>query len=1332
MQTMQQVQSQSGEGSLQFGGLKLSLASSGQRCPLSRREKSVPSGTKMVFGLPHWGPGTLRCADCALCCAASKVEGAHSRARADRGRSLDITLKDRPGVSNPQRAVSFRILQVFAPTLRRLRGPMSRTGLKKVAFGKPDTGILFWPRLEAGLGRLFRVSALLLVAKARGACRSELETSKLPQELKVQGVRACGFVLLAEDPSSFLCRAMALHFQHGLQRLVLATFIAAAFAADKGKGGWEETVNEEGKKVQSLKIEAPAMTEEAFNTWLGELKDYNDRAIWQNAEEQLLSDEWMIREITDNHDLTTMRQGSVARNLRPIVYWTGSSLQTNAMHAMVTLQSQVDSAVTMLSPYSQYLSLKDYFAAASPTDFRKCISAMGAEDNGWTIPAAQALGALAVRKTTTDAKMVTIYRKLVKNELAARMVLGAQADPAGGGAGPDQTDGNGDRLWRDFAANPLPQPLVGYLLYGQLPVNWPGAGGGLPAYPGQQAIPVIYFLGQTLGFTVGPLNAYPTLATIATANLKFLLATACNTDFAYALMAEIGELLGFIPMPVCRELAPGGAGPRNLAPAVAGGNIPDGKRPNYAGRLETRVWTAWDTEAYAYAPLFDISAANVVEAYQTFQQCEDAFLVSKVDRTLCNIAGMFQMGYRTNVCGANFNTGVNGPPAASMAGLRRLNLSNTNFVDGSAYGAFIGQYRVISTPVHVYILISMDYGEQMIACLQHISLTATTDDRSWGAIISDDSPVAYIPLWHCRKKSGRQLEQYFIPTYAQVKSWSERAAVIMGRMIQLGIPIKTVGAADVYAYVLEMENEGADFIQAIMCLSAVLQGVRANNGRNDRWVSTRALEITVQGVSASSSRRRVQRRRHPPRPRRGPPRAKAVARDGLASDDCRALDPVEHDNRMRAVADVRPEDVTMVMAALLRTMAMFIVEASQLMMTRLERTHQQGSDDMVEVNVDDPDEEMWMQTSIDSPRKKRKMEEVEQLAEDEMEARTQREDEDRLRERQLEARAREEEEQARADEALFLQHEAARYRDWEQWEVLHCPVQPPRRLQVSLALNHGDSAEQVTRSVPLARGRPVDLRVQLHEIAMPTGAQVEPPCQMAPTRPMTEADYMHVYHDWLEGRVAETDLERMVGSEMVAMFHAQKSVEGEVGQAQVDAGSAPLSTGMAVTAPVEKGLEGLLGPSVEGSLTLRVGKEDQYGYNMPDRYKCDSCRAVIHHLNEGYGIKLVNGENVLSGPALKDNAELQPGMGAIQMGGDTWKKRLAEICRKLVFEEVGEEETYDYIYGKYKANDEVDAKAFCLEEVRHCQPTRLGPQPPPKATEEASKEPKPKKATRRG
>merc|ERR1712228_263098 len=69
-------------------------------------------------------------------------------------------------------------------------------------------------------------------------------------------------------------------------------------------------------------------------------------------------------------------------------------------------------------------------------------------------------------------------------------------------------------------------------------------------------------------------------------------------------------------------------------------------------------------------------------------------------------------------------------------------------------------------------------------------------------------------------------------------------------------------------------------------------------------------------------------------------------------------------------------------------------------------------------------------------------------------------------------------------------------------------------------------------------------------------------------------------------------------------------------------------------------------------------EEDHYGYNMPDQYKCDACKAVMYHLNEaltvkrpknrllqeweyhdifdetcaegfkGYGIKLVDGKNV--------------------------------------------------------------------------------------------------------
>jgi len=156
-------------------------------------------------------------------------------------------------------------------------------------------------------------------------------------------------------------------------------------------------------------------------------------------------------------------------------------------------------------------------------------------------------------------------------------------------------------------------------------------------------------------------------------------------------------------------------------------------------------------------------------------------------------------------------------------------------------------------------------------------------------------------------------------------------------------------------------------------------------------------------------------------------------------------------------------------------------------------------------------------------------------------------------------------------------------------------------------------------------------------------------------------------------------------------------------------------------------------------------EEDQYGYNMPDKYKCDSCRAVMFHIDqdfrkkqpksrrlksweytdmfedtcskafEGYGIKLLNGENVLSGPGLKDEvAELKPGMGAIQMGGDNWKKRLAEECRKIVFEKVGEEETYEYLYSQLKAERDTNIKDFCLKEAAYCT---AGPKTPPKPKE---------------
>jgi hypothetical protein len=161
-------------------------------------------------------------------------------------------------------------------------------------------------------------------------------------------------------------------------------------------------------------------------------------------------------------------------------------------------------------------------------------------------------------------------------------------------------------------------------------------------------------------------------------------------------------------------------------------------------------------------------------------------------------------------------------------------------------------------------------------------------------------------------------------------------------------------------------------------------------------------------------------------------------------------------------------------------------------------------------------------------------------------------------------------------------------------------------------------------------------------------------------------------------------------------------------------------------------------------------EEDQYGYVMPDRYRCDACRAAVYHLDEalsqrqpksrrlqeweyqdifdetcrhnfkGYGITLIDGENALSGPALKKDSKLAPGMGAIQMGGETWEKRLGEICRKLVYDRIGEEELYEH----FRSNGGLTEDGICFKATRDCS---VGPKAPAVEVEEPAGEKKAKK-----
>jgi hypothetical protein len=138
-------------------------------------------------------------------------------------------------------------------------------------------------------------------------------------------------------------------------------------------------------------------------------------------------------------------------------------------------------------------------------------------------------------------------------------------------------------------------------------------------------------------------------------------------------------------------------------------------------------------------------------------------------------------------------------------------------------------------------------------------------------------------------------------------------------------------------------------------------------------------------------------------------------------------------------------------------------------------------------------------------------------------------------------------------------------------------------------------------------------------------------------------------------------------------------------------------------------------------------EEDQHREVMPYQYRCDSCKAVVFHLDqaltkrqmksrrmheweynelfeetcdgafEGYGLKFIDGKNTLSGPGLKHEDKIPAGGAHIQMGGKGWSNRLSAICRSLVYENIGEDELYEKFYTNRKISE-----SLCYEEMAQC------------------------------
>eukprot|EP00929_Paragymnodinium_shiwhaense_P074936 TRINITY_DN38327_c0_g1_i1.p1 TRINITY_DN38327_c0_g1~~TRINITY_DN38327_c0_g1_i1.p1 ORF type:complete len:285 (+),score=81.22 TRINITY_DN38327_c0_g1_i1:82-936(+) len=169
-------------------------------------------------------------------------------------------------------------------------------------------------------------------------------------------------------------------------------------------------------------------------------------------------------------------------------------------------------------------------------------------------------------------------------------------------------------------------------------------------------------------------------------------------------------------------------------------------------------------------------------------------------------------------------------------------------------------------------------------------------------------------------------------------------------------------------------------------------------------------------------------------------------------------------------------------------------------------------------------------------------------------------------------------------------------------------------------------------------------------------------------------------------------------------------------------------------------------------------EEDLHGYVMPEQYKCDSCKAVIHHINEEmqkkapgnrrlpeweytdvfdetceksfdeYGVEDLNGQTVLSGPGLPGNKKTSAqGFGSVKMKGGKWKRRLQEFCKTMINDVVGAKALYDM----YNEDGRLFDDEVCYRDTRDCSTAETRRVLAEMDAKKAAKEPPPKKKSKK-
>ena len=110
---------------------------------------------------------------------------------------------------------------------------------------------------------------------------------------------------------------------------------------------------------------------------------------------------------------------------------------------------------------------------------------------------------------------------------------------------------------------------------------------------------------------------------------------------------------------------------------------------------------------------------------------------------------------------------------------------------------------------------------------------------------------------------------------------------------------------------------------------------------------------------------------------------------------------------------------------------------------------------------------------------------------------------------------------------------------------------PPRRLRINVVVEQGGHKAETSAWLPLARGQPVKIGLELREEQgqpLPQPARPSQDLELEPP-PLTDAVVQDMYRKRKQQLITDAEVVRRVGEELYVVFLAQQQVDGETGAA---------------------------------------------------------------------------------------------------------------------------------------------------------------------------------------